>query len=327
MTNEPAAEFPIPSPVVSVSDKSANESVDLVTEQLFRRYVISGGKIPTSEVKAAIELVAARGRNPAFSKTVLSEFEKSCEDENRTVRRNLLELMSKMLAVEGSQRWRYERARRTDEVELSATTFTPTPSPKNEKIIYSESKMLERVIARGRHADRHDMDAFVIAVRQAHHPQGKQFLLDVLRNPPDPLRAEERFADDKSSRVGDRPEPERGAEGTPGARGKWPDNRGGSWLEAKFHAAVGLAELGEPAGVEWLIKESERNDFGVGSMSASLNHAPHYKAVRSNLRESCLQTLADLSGRQATDDMDQWNAWWAANQDQFEPRPVALQID
>ena len=347
---EPAAEHATPSPVAPVVDKSAEDSVDLMTEQLFRQYVIGRGKIATSEVKAAIELVAARGKSPAFAKTVLTEFEKSCEDQNaRAVRRNLLKLMSKMLAREGGQRWRYEHARRTGEVEPSATTSTPTPSPKNDKIIYRESNMLERVIARGRQADPLDIDFFVIAVRHAHHPQGKQFLLDVLGNPTDRSQAEDLFADDKSTRVGSGPEPQQdaegttpstrpagavsrpeqqpGVEGTPAARGKWPDNHGGSWVEAKFHAAVGLAELGEPAGVEWLIKQSEGNDFGVGSMNESLYHAPHYKAARSNLRESCLQTLADLSGLKATDDIDQWNAWWTANQDQFEPRPVALEIN
>lgn len=296
----------------ALAGQQASDSADMVTEHLFRQYVVGRGKIPTSHVNAAIELVAARGRSESFIRIVLAEFEKSCKTDNsRTIRRNLLALMSKMLAVEGGQRWRYERARRTGEVELSATTVTPMPSPENDKIVYRESEMLARVIARGRQADRHDIDAFVIAVRQAHHPQGKPFLLDVLRNPPDPLSAELQT----------------GTVGAPNARGKWPDNVGGSWLDAKFHAAVGLAELGEHAGVEWLIRQSEQNEFGVGSMSASLNHAPHREVTRSNLRESCIHALADLSGLPPTDESAQWKAWWAANKDDFAPNPVALQID
>ena len=98
-------------------------------------------------------------------------------------------------------------------------------------------------------------------------------------------------------------------------------------MEAKFHAAVGLAELGEHAGVEWLIRQSEPNEFGVGSKSASLNHAPHRKATRSNLRESCLHALADLSGLPPADKGDQWKVWWATNKDDFAPNPVALRLD
>ena len=274
-----------------------NELVaDAVTEQLFREYVIGRGRIPTASVNAAIELVAARGSNPPFIKTVLAEFEKTCEAGNgaRTIKRNLLELLSKMLAVEGGRRWHYEDARRTRSGELSAAIVTPTPSLDGDQRLYAESEILSHLIARGRQADRHEIDAFVLAVRQAHHPQGEEFLLDVLRNPPD-------------------------------SRGKWPDNVGGTWMDAKFHAAVGLAELGEHAGVEWLIGQSRSNDFGVGSMSAFLSRAPHRKAIGGNLRESCLHALADLLGQPATDRTAPLEAWWTANKSQFEPKPVALQ--
>jgi hypothetical protein len=271
-------------------------AADVVTERLFREYVVGRGRIPTASVNAAIELIAARGINPPFIKTVLTEFEKSCEggDSARTIRRNLLEMISKMLAAEGSRRWHYEEARHTRSGELSAAIVTPGPSPDSDKLLYAESEMLSRLIARGRQADRHEIDAFALAVRQAHHPQGKEFLLDVLRNPPD-------------------------------SRGKWPDNVGGAWLDAKFHAAVGLAELGEHVGVEWLIEQSRSNDFGVGSMSVSLSCAPHHKATRGNLRESCLHALADLLGQPATDRTAPLVAWWTANKSRFEPRPVALQ--
>jgi hypothetical protein len=249
-------------------------------------------------VRAAIELVAARGNGSAFNQIVLNEFEKTYEDENAsTVRRNLLQLMAKMLAREGGERWRYEHARRTEQVGPSATTVTPNPSPENDKIVYRESKMLENLIARGRQANRHEIDSFVIAVRQAHHPQGKSFLLEVLQNSPDPTK------------------------------GKWPDNVGGSWEDAKFHAAVGLAELGEHAGVEWLIKQSEPNDFGTGSMSISVWNAPHAKASGGNLRQSCVYALEDLSGQRATEDAGQWKAWWGTSKKQFVPRAVALRID
>jgi hypothetical protein len=284
---------------------TAGESADVVTEQLFRQYVVGRGRIPTASVNAAIELVAARATERAFINTVLAEFEKSCDAENaRTIKRNLLELMSKMLAQEGGRRWQSEQARRTGQ-NPAATVAKPAPSRQDDKVVHAESEMLARVIARGRQADRHEIDAFVLAVRQAHHPQGKQFLLDVLHNPPDPFSG---LAID-------------------GSQGKWPDNIGGTWRDAKFHAAIGLAELGEHAGVEWLIEQSQSNDFGVGSTSVSLWRAPHRKAAGGNLRESCLYALADLSGQPATDQVAHWKTWWAANKDQFEPTPVALKID
>lgn len=296
-TDTPTAALVLPS----------SDSIDMVTEQLFRQYVVGRGKISTRTVNAAIELVAARGQSPAFAQAVVLEFERSCEDENASsILKNLMELISKMLAVDGNQRWIYELAHRNGQTKQIATTAGPSPSPTDEKIYYRQSEMLERVISRGRQANRHNIDAFVIAVRQAHHPRGKQFLLDVLQNQPDPLS--------------------RGLTVDP-LQGKWPDNLGGTWLDAKFHAAVGLAELGEHAGVEWLIKQSELNDFGVGSMSASLFHAPHRKAASSNLRESCLHALADLFELPATSDSKQWTAWWAANKDHFQPKSVALQLD
>lgn len=294
------ADEPRPKPTSNslVADSADKDSVDGVTEQLFRQYVLGRGKIPTSNVQAAIVLVAARGNGPAFNQIVLNEFEKTYKDENAsTVRRNLLQLMAKMFAREGSDRWRYEHARRTGQAESSATTVTPTPSPEYEKIVYRESKMLERLIVRGRQANRHEIDAFVIAVRQAHHPQGKSFLLDVLQNSPDP------------------------------EKGKWLDNTGGSWRDAQFHAAVGLAELGDHAGVEWLIKQSEPNDFGTGSMSVSLSNALHAKASGGNLRQSCVCALEDLSGLQAVDDAGQWKTWWGTSKERFVPRAVALRIE
>lgn len=89
--------------------------------------------------------------------------------------------------------------------------------------LYRESPLLAVVIKYGRKCGRSEIDNFAFAVRQAHHPQGKQFLLDVLNNPFD---AGSLF--DKTDIT----------------KGNWPDNVGGGWEEARFLAAVGLAELG-----------------------------------------------------------------------------------
>ena len=80
-------------------------------------------------------------------------------------------------------------------------------------------------------------------------------------------------------------------------------------------SAIGLAQLGEPAGVEWLLHESEENEFGVGSMSIFLDLAPHARDSRGNLRESSLLALADLFGVPPSDHSAPFQAWWAANVD------------
>ena len=170
--------------------------------------------------------------------------------------------------------------------------------PTDPKFLYAESKMLERVITRGRQSDRSDIDAFVLTIREAHHLQGKPFFLDVLRNPEltDPLATGESETE----------------------RGKWPDNVGGSWSDAKFHAAVALAELGEAEGVEWLLEKAKPNDFGIdGTVFA----APHYRVHTGSLRENCRYVLADLSGLQPAEEFDQWIAWWAANKINYRPGP------
>ena len=160
------------------------------------------------------------------------------------------------------------------------------------------------MITQGRKADRSDIDAFVFALRQAHHADGIAFLRDVLRNP------------------------EVNALETPPAQtppavqtGKWADNLGGSWREAKFHAAVGLAELGESVGVEWLIEHARPTKFGLG---ASLFQLQHSRDPDGFMQVSCRHSLIDLFGLKPTADFAQLEGWWKSNQGQFHPSPVAL---
>lgn len=281
---------------------AADEDIDPLTKQLFREYVVRNGKISTNRVAAAIELVAARSRgNARFQETVIEEFEKSCQDkDSSTVRRNLLKLMRKMLAAEGALRWHYERPQ---DGEPFAAAVSP-PIPADPKVLYADSKMLACILARGRQSDRSDIDSYVLAIRAAHHPQGKQFLLDVLQNPEstDPFDANDPDVN----------------------QGKWPDNLGGSWRDAKFHAAVALAELGEPDGVQWLIAKAKPNDFGL---DGSVFRVPHARSASGSLRESCRYALADLSGIQPDGDADRWSTWWAENKAKFVPQPITLRLD
>ena len=123
----------------------------------------------------------------------------------------ILELITSILDRDGGIRWRHEEGKGTG---FPARQQRPFPS---DDSLYRESLLLEDVIKYGRTCGRSEIDDFVFAVRQAHHPRGKQFLLDVLNNPSDPGNS---------------------FQGTDKTKGKWSDNIGGSWEEARFHAAT-----------------------------------------------------------------------------------------
>ncbi len=250
-----AATIPPQVPTVESEESKPSEDVDAVTMQLFHNYVISGGKIPTESLNAAIELVAARGgMNARFREILMAEFVKSCEDNNfRNARNNLLKVMQKILASEGAWRWQDEQRQRTGEANQSALAV-----PTDPQRLDAESEMLNQLIAQGRQSDSSDIDALVIAIRQAHHPEAIPFLLDVLQNPEStapPIASAEPVT----------------------LKSKWADFQGGSWRDARFHAAVGLAELGEATGVQWLLAKAKPNNFGL---DGTVYRGQHHLATR-----------------------------------------------
>lgn len=266
--------------------------VDALTEQLFRQYVAVNGKIDSDDVQAAIELVASRGVENGYWRTVLAEFEKSCDDDNSIVRKNTLAVMSKMLAVDGSVRWIEQQARQ----ERLAQQAAAAPRASGVQSIPASNlgpEVLERVIERA-YEVRHlfDLVDYVVAARQAHDDRAAPFLEKVLHG-------------------GDR-ESEH-----------WRQTSGGAWTEPQFHAAVALAELGRPEGVEWLIAHTD-------ATGGSLFRMPH--AETSEVYLACRLALEELTGAQVTpapgDWQEQaWRAWWAAHQESFSPRQaVALRV-
>lgn len=261
-------------------------SGDVVTMQIFDEYVLRHGKISSADVQAAIQLVASRGAgNQAFVERVISELEQS---DNLYVQRNLIKVMTKILAKGGGARWQTERAARIGELGQAASGAYPIGD--------SQKAIVMRMIELGRKATRSNIDDFVLAIRQAHHPIAERFLLDVLKNP-----------ETSDLKVG-----------------KWADNIGGSWSDAKFHSAVALAELGHSDGVEWLISKTDGR-FGDGGY---LNRAPHRGPQVKSLRECCLHALSDLSGEPSTLSQAHWLQWWKDHRNGFVPtRPVSLQIE
>ncbi len=250
---------------------------DLVCVMLFDQYIGRSGKIPGDSVAAAIHLVAVRGRNNGFWRTVLREFDKSCEpDGDRTVRRQTLAVLSKMLTYDGWSRWNQEQ----DEREAAAASY-----------LALGPEVLDQIIARTRQADRHEINAFVLAVRASHDPRGKEFLRGILQRGDNIQRSpfvEPNVTIPSENVVHD---------------------------ETLFYAAVGLAELGDPTGVEWLIAHAESL-----AGESQIHHAPHRGFSVGGCRECCRHALADLSGlSQPPMTKTQWQEWWSANKSDYTP--------
>lgn len=276
-------------------NKVAPKPIDATTKALYGQYISNTHKISTTSVQAAIELVAARGhRDAAFRALLENDFVRSCkEDKFGNVRRRLLDLVAKVLMHDAGPRWQSEEEKRTG---LPGQRVLQP-----DAVLYRKSPLLARVIEYGRKSPSSEIDAFVFAVRQAHHPQGKQFLLDVLHDPSD----ETPFA------------------GADPAKSKWPYRIRGT---ARFLAAVGLAELGVKEGVRWLVRHARTNNAGV---YGTVRNYPHARDRTGNLRVNCEYALRDLAGVQRSQDRDQWrdwDQWWRKNSASFTPRRVTLGV-
>jgi hypothetical protein len=98
-----------------------------------------------------------------------------------------------------------------------------------------------------------------------------------------------------------------------------PDLRGRE--STRFHAAVGLAQLGDPAGFEWLIANADDSTHTVSG--AWPRRVPSY-----NLDVCCMAALKELVGQDAPRTPLEWDSWWRqADKSQLAPRRVELVDD
>lgn len=302
--------------VASVAAPSKPESAagQDIKYQLFERYLARGGKISTDQLQAAITLVATEGaRDAEFIDVLLKRFAEVCEAENSAaVNRNLLAVLIRVCGTHGSRRWaqKYHQVH-PDQIPQRGLPLVPPGKegvpPTKQTLTRLESAILVSLIKYGREADRSDIDSFTLAIRQLHHTAGRQFLLDVMRNPQtqqDPL------ADIRADPTGEE-------------QGKWKDNIGGQWTDAKFTAAVGLAELGERAGFEWLLAQARPNDFGI---DGSLWRITHGEDRRGSLRKSCHLALIDLLQLDSDTTFRQLNDRWRSGKIPQSTRPVSLKL-
>ena len=91
-------------------------------------------------------------------------------------------------------------------------------------------------------------------------------------------------------------------------------------LGTQFHAAVGLANLGDARGVVWLIDHVDKPGAGVA-------HARPPGVSLGNLDECCVWALRSLSGKRGLGTEAEWRDWWAAVREGFAPVNVVQLVD
>ena len=141
--------------------------------------------------------------------------------------------------------------------------------------------MLPELLTRARQANQYIVGDHIRALAAAHDSRTREFFVGVLKS-------------GEGCRLG--------------------DPAGPYSLECRIDAAVGLAELGDPAGVEWLIQNCEQ---GVWVSQRELAPA----SAGSALGMVCLKALQHLSGRNDVDwkTSAEWQVWWQGAKASFTP--------
>ena len=285
-------------PNVAEAARAANVEAKIVHDYVMLRlhkHILRQGKIPTRTIDIAIDVVASEGHKfPEVRRLLMEELEKQTRDGRS---RTLLKLARKILAHDGAARWNRELRKQADSLPQAAFPHA----------IPAKSPLLERLLVLGYRAGRSDIDGYVLAIRAAHDRQTIPFLLDVLGN----SEVGSPFTAGTGKIPRDNGEAPANARKPKIGEGKWQDNVGGSWKMAKFHAAVGLAELGNPEGVEWLLKYAKPNNFGTNY----------------DLKKLCEPALATLSQLPVSGGHDPWVQWWNKSRKDFVPRPIYLGLD
>jgi hypothetical protein len=188
-------------------------------------------------------------------------------------------ILGNMLATDAAARDAIRRQKETGEV----GAWNPT--------VHLGPEVVSELVARARRADRNRIDHYVIALARARVSEARELFSAVL-----------------TARRGVP------ADAAPGA-----DVPTGFYHMdgPRFHAAVGLAQLGEAAGAQWLIANCE-------DPNGYVQHARPYFADRTGSIGTCCQAaLMQLSEKREPMSKAEWEAWWqAADPSQLKLRAV-----
>jgi hypothetical protein len=251
---------------------------DPITQHLFEQYIARQGKIDTESVMAATHLVAERGRESGFWKNVLAELQRDNPDSEI----GCVRVLGKMLAADAAARDAIRRRQEKGDVSAS------------DPRAYLGPEVVVELIDRGAKADRLRIDHYAIALARARVPEAQDFFKSILRA----TRPSGLFPPSGTSRR-DTPKFTTPPEQTTAPTDPY------HWDSTRFHAAVGLAQLGDAEGIEWLIEHCKFT--GAGTVA---NAWPQGAPPGGSLSACCVQALRLLSGEYQRTSQAEWVAWW-----------------
>jgi hypothetical protein len=272
------------------------------TNQAIERLLITS-KMDGQTTAILVALVANRmASDIGFAESVLAHFEKVGVggDATHQARQNLLAVLTRTFHTWSESRWKETMQSAEPETKNDETEVTL------HKIRELESAALNLVVKFGRQANRSDIYEYARTARALHHPDARPFLSDILQNEQS-LNQSPYTSSESTVPIA--------------SQSMWRDNVGGTWPDARFVAAIGLAEFGDQAGIEWLLEKTRPNDFGL---DGSLFQASHARVRSDSLRESSRCALADLFGQPEDSTEAQLSEWWKMNKSQFHPQAVKL---
>jgi hypothetical protein len=190
-------------------------------------------------------------------------------------------VLGRMLAADAAARDALRRQKETGEV--SAVIHR----------VFLGPEVVAALVERGGKADRFRSDHYAIALARARVPEARSFFQSILR---------------------ERVEPARPVGTADGAAARW------RHLDStRFHAAVGLAQLGDAEGIEWLMEHCE---FSQGTVT---NACPKGAPPGGDLSTCCVEALRQLSGERQRTSQAEWVAWWkSADRKRLLDRAVLL---
>lgn len=176
-------------------------------------------------------------------------------------------ILGNMLATDAAARYAIRRQKETGEI----GAWIPT--------VHLGGEVVAELIARAKHADRNRIDHYVVALARAKAPEARELFESILNAKTGATPAD--IAAGVSVPAGFRH-----LDGT------------------RFHAAVGLAQLGEPAGFDWLIANCEDPNGWVQ------NARPHLADRGGSIGTCCQAALQQLAGKREPLTKAQWETWW-----------------
>lgn len=240
-----------------------DQPADEVTRQLFKQY-LNGGKVDSESIRAASHLVAVRGRRNGFWKEILAELQTS---DRRAAEIQYVTVLGKMLGYDANSR----RIMKSGEI----TALIPS--------VHLGPEVVDVLLERGRQADRHMMDHYVIALAKADTPRVKEFFLSLLQ------------ADEvKDDAFGI-------ASQTPQRREPRP------MPSTVFHAAVGRAQLGDPQGIDWLVKRADLTHVNSSDVEHAIPQGVEWRDRQIGF--CCGAALQQIFNNRKLSTKAEWEAW------------------